>query len=53
MHEEIRDKFVEKLLSKTKKIVVGDPLDEETRMGPLVSAAQKSGVISRIKQVFE
>ena len=38
VHESIRDRFVEKLVARTEALVIGDPMDEKTQMGPLVSA---------------
>jgi betaine-aldehyde dehydrogenase len=37
----IADQFVEALAAATQAFVVGDPLDERTQMGPLVSASQR------------
>lgn len=38
VHENIRDQFVEKLIQRTEVLTIGDPMDENTQMGPLVSA---------------
>ncbi|MEX0993214.1 MAG: aldehyde dehydrogenase family protein [Solirubrobacterales bacterium] len=38
--ESIHDQFVDRLIERAKQIRVGDPMDFETDMGPLVSAAQ-------------
>jgi acyl-CoA reductase-like NAD-dependent aldehyde dehydrogenase len=35
VHESVKDEFVAKLVERTKALRVGDPLDEETDMGPL------------------
>ncbi|MCC1480267.1 betaine-aldehyde dehydrogenase [Roseibaca sp. Y0-43] len=40
--------FLEKLVARTKRIVMGDPLDEATQMGPLVSAVQAERVLGYI-----
>lgn len=45
----IHDRFVDRLVERTKKIRIGDPLDPETQMGPLVNKAQQEKVISYIK----
>jgi betaine-aldehyde dehydrogenase len=45
----IHDRFVERLVERTKKIRIGDPLDQETQMGPLVSKAQHEKVIGYIE----
>jgi betaine-aldehyde dehydrogenase len=40
------DEFLEALRPAVESIVVGDPLDEATQMGPLISAAHRDGVAS-------
>jgi len=40
VQREIHDEFVERLGAFAKSLKVGDPLDPQTQMGPLVSAAQ-------------
>jgi betaine-aldehyde dehydrogenase len=40
------DRFMEALEEAVATIVVGDPLDEATTMGPLISAAQRAAVSS-------
>jgi len=40
----IFDGFVEKFVTATKKLVVGDPSKPETQLGPLVSASQRAAV---------
>ena len=37
----IFDRFVERFIAATKKLIVGDPGQEATQIGPLVSAAQR------------
>jgi len=44
----LHDRFVERLVERTKKIRIGDPLDPETQMGPLVNKAQQDKVASYI-----
>jgi betaine-aldehyde dehydrogenase len=44
----IRERFLERLLERTKTIRIGNPLDAETQMGPLVSRAQHEKVMSYI-----
>ncbi len=38
VHERVRDHFAEKLVRRTEAMIIGDPMDEATQMGPLVSA---------------
>jgi acyl-CoA reductase-like NAD-dependent aldehyde dehydrogenase len=40
VQEDVADEFVSKLAERARSLVVGDPLEEETRLGPLVSEAQ-------------
>lgn len=40
----IRDAFMERLLERTAKIRMGDPMDEATQMGPLISAEHAAKV---------
>lgn len=40
----IFDRFVEKFVTATKKLVVGDPSKPETQLGPLVSTGQRATV---------
>jgi acyl-CoA reductase-like NAD-dependent aldehyde dehydrogenase len=35
VHRDVHDAFVERLVDRTKQLRVGDPLDEETDMGPM------------------
>ncbi len=44
----VRAAFVEKLVARTGKIKVGDPLDPKTQMGPLISAAHLEKVLSYV-----
>ena len=45
----IHDRFVERLIERTKKIRIGDPLDPEVQMGPLVNKSQHEKVMEYIK----
>jgi acyl-CoA reductase-like NAD-dependent aldehyde dehydrogenase len=36
LHEKIADAFTQKFLERTKKLVMGDPLDEKTDLGPMI-----------------
>jgi len=38
------DRFLEAFVEATEALVVGDPLDESTQVGPMVSAKQREGV---------
>jgi betaine-aldehyde dehydrogenase len=45
----IHDRFVDRLLERTKTIRIGDPLDPEVQMGPLVNKAQHDKVMEYIE----
>ncbi len=45
----IKDRFLDRLKARTEAIRLGDPLDEDTQMGPLVSAAQMEKVLGHIE----
>lgn len=44
VERKVYDAFVEKFVEATRRLVVGDPSQPETQVGPLVSAAQRSAV---------
>ena len=45
----IREQFLDRLVERTAKIRIGDPMDEEVQMGPMVSAAQHAKVMDYIE----
>ena len=45
----IRERFLARLIERTKKIRIGDPLDPETQMGPLINKAQHDKVCGYIE----
>ncbi|OJF92440.1 betaine-aldehyde dehydrogenase [Pararhizobium antarcticum] len=46
----IKDKFLSRLKERTEKIIIGDPMDEATQFGPMVSKAQLDKVFSYIEK---
>jgi len=48
-----QDAYVEKIIARTKQIVIGDPLDPATDMGPLISAGQRHRVLSYVARGVE
>ena len=46
----IREAFIKRLLERTAAIKLGDPLDEETQMGPMISAKQRDIALSYIEK---
>ncbi len=50
LHESIHDRFMADFVAKTAEIRVGDPLDWDTQMGPVISPAQCSRVLSFVEK---
>ncbi|MPZ74737.1 MAG: aldehyde dehydrogenase family protein [Nitriliruptorales bacterium] len=48
VHRSIHDRFVEALTERADRIVLGDPLDPRTEMGPVANANQKANVLGFI-----
>jgi acyl-CoA reductase-like NAD-dependent aldehyde dehydrogenase len=49
IHEKIYDEFLSKFTAKFKAVVVGDPKDQKTQMGPVVSAEHRDRIENYIK----
>ncbi len=49
VHTSVLDEFVEKFTAATQKLVIGDPLNDKTEMGPLVSPAQRQRSIDYVE----
>jgi betaine-aldehyde dehydrogenase len=49
VQDDIRERFLDRLIERTKKIRIGDPLDPETQMGPLINKAQRDKVLAYIE----
>ena len=49
VQRDIHGRFLERLAERTKKIRLGDPLDPDTQMGPLISQAQHKKVLDYIE----
>jgi betaine-aldehyde dehydrogenase len=45
----IRERFLDRLVARTKAIRIGDPLDPDTQMGPLINAQQHEKVMGYIE----
>ncbi len=50
VHKAMKDKFLARLKERTEAIVIGDPQDEATQMGPMVSWAQREKVLGYIEK---
>lgn len=46
LHQDIYDEFISTFVERAKKIRVGDPLEWETQMGPVISPKQRDKVLS-------
>ncbi len=49
LEESIYDRFLDRLVERAKKIVVGNGMDEDTEMGPLISESHMNRVLSYIE----
>jgi acyl-CoA reductase-like NAD-dependent aldehyde dehydrogenase len=50
VEESLHDAFLDRLQSQTAKLTQGDPLDPKTRVGPQVSEAQRTQVLSYVEK---
>ncbi|CAN5293050.1 betaine-aldehyde dehydrogenase [soil metagenome] len=48
VHEAVHDQFVERLVSRTAKMKIGDPMDPDTHVGALISAEHMQKVLGYI-----
>jgi betaine-aldehyde dehydrogenase len=53
VHDQVRDAFMERLLRKVDRLVVGDPMDEATNLGPLVSLEQRERVHAFVQRAVK
>ena len=49
VHEEIHDEFLERLVTRTSKMKIGDPMDPDTHVGALISREHMEKVLSYIE----
>lgn len=50
VQEPVKDALLERVLARTRRIVIGDPLDPATTMGPLVTAEHAARVVEMIEE---
>ena len=50
LHESIFDSFMQKLVAKLETLVIGEPLDESTQMGAIVTRTQYEKVLAYIEE---
>ncbi len=53
VHERVYDQFVDRFVGEVKKIVVGDPWDEKTTMGPMANLQQRDKVEYYVRSASE
>ena len=53
LQERIADRFLDEMVSRTEKIVIGNPLDEATQMGPLATTAQLDRIEREVATAVE
>jgi acyl-CoA reductase-like NAD-dependent aldehyde dehydrogenase len=53
VHEDVHDELVERVAARAREIVLGNPLDEATEMGPLANAQQFEKVTSILSAALE
>ncbi|MFN8593063.1 MAG: aldehyde dehydrogenase family protein [Thermomicrobiales bacterium] len=46
LHKDIHDTFLSEFVSKAQRIRVGDPLEHETQMGPVISPSQANRILT-------
>jgi betaine-aldehyde dehydrogenase len=49
VNRKVKDHFLDRLVERTRAITIGDPLDETTQMGPLVSRSHREKVIAYVE----
>ncbi|WP_377295359.1 betaine-aldehyde dehydrogenase [Rhizobium sp. SG2393] len=49
VHKAVKATFLERLKARTEAIAIGDPMDEATQLGPMVSKAQRDKVLGYIE----
>lgn len=53
IHEKVYDEFLEKYLAEARKVIVGDPLDKATQMGPVVSKFHRDSIEAHIRSALD
>jgi aldehyde dehydrogenase (NAD+)/betaine-aldehyde dehydrogenase len=53
LQEKIYDEFLEKILNKAMNIKIGDPMNEETQMGPLATINQLKNIQEKIDETIK
>jgi (Z)-2-((N-methylformamido)methylene)-5-hydroxybutyrolactone dehydrogenase len=53
LHDKVADRFLDAMVSRAREIRIGDPLLEETQMGPLATTGQLSRIESEVAHAQE
>ena len=53
LHEKIADKFLEKMINLSSKINIGDPLEDQTQMGPLATLGQMDLIQNEVSNAIK
>ena len=53
LQEDVADRFLDEMVGRAKEIVIGDPLDEATQMGPLATTAQLERIEREVAAAVE
>ena len=53
LQESIADQFLERMLGQARQIVIGDPLEEATQMGPLATTGQLDHIEQQVAQAVD
>lgn len=53
VHEAVADQFIERLVSNVESLTVGDPADEDTDVGPLITRGDRDRVIDWIQEAVD
>lgn len=48
VHENVFDEFVDRVVEETKKLVIGDPMEDATDIGPLIRGVQRDKVEAQL-----
>ncbi|PNR96765.1 aldehyde dehydrogenase family protein [Petrotoga sp. 9PWA.NaAc.5.4] len=50
IQEKVYEEFINKLVEKTKRIILGDPMDEKTTMGPVIDEQNAQRIVEWIQE---
>jgi acyl-CoA reductase-like NAD-dependent aldehyde dehydrogenase len=53
LHQDIADEFLEKMICLTRQIMIGDPLAEDTQMGPLCTPGQLENIEVELENAIQ